>query len=129
LRWSEDRVVDWSRVALISGKPVPAKHPLNVMPHIGYAHNRDVQIRLARAYAILAAHTRNPLHQAKADALAGAMVVAQFPSTGQIPHTPNIDTTLHPWPNYAGPGSGDGGFRGEYATMVLKELAQSGDAQ
>lgn len=63
-------------------------------------------------------------HQSKAEVLAGAALVAQFPTTGQIPHTPTIDTALRPLPNYAGPGSGDGGNRGEYATMALKELAQ-----
>lgn len=113
LRWSEDRVVDWRRI----------EHPALVYPHIGYSLNRDLQIRLARAYAMLAAHSGNPLHRAKSKALAGAVLLSQFPTTGQIPHTPNIGTELLPQPGYAGPGSGDGGNRGEYATIELLRLA------
>lgn len=113
LRWSEDRDVDWRRI----------HRPTSVYPRIIYiGKNRDTQMRLALAFAVLAKHTKNPLHLAKAEALAGAMLVSQLPTTGQIPHFPDIDTTLKPHPGYSGPGSGDGGNRGEYATMALLEL-------
>jgi len=115
LRWSEDRDVDWRRMA----------HPTSVYPRVIYTgKNRDTQMRLAAAYAVYAKHTGNPLHRAKAEALAGACLVAQFPTTGQIPHYPDIDTTLRPHPGYSGPGSGDGGNRGEYATMALMALSR-----
>lgn len=54
---------------------------------------------------------------------AGAVLVSQFPTTGQIPHTPTVATELLPSPGYCGPGSGDGGNRGEYATMELLQWA------
>jgi hypothetical protein len=123
LRWSEDRAVDWTRSVYLPGNPAPVKHPTLVAPNIAYTKNRDVQVRLARAYAILAKHTGNPLHRAKSEALVGAMMVAQFPTTGQIPHTPTIDSALSTHPGYSGPGSGDGGNRGEYATLELLRLA------
>ena len=43
------------------------------------------------------------------------MLTAQFATTGQIPHAPNLD-----YPS----GGGDGGNRGEYATLALLDLAE-----
>jgi hypothetical protein len=82
-----------------------------------------VQLRLARAFARQAQRTGSALWKAKAEALAGAMLTAQFPTTGQIPHVPEVDATLRFWPGYCGPGSGDGGNRGEYSTLALLDLA------
>ncbi len=124
LRWSEDRVVDWRRTVFVPGKVAPIIPPFQVKPSIDYIKNRDVQLRLAHAYAMLAQKTGNPLHRAKAEALAGSMLVAQFPTTGQIPHVPTIDTQFQTGAGYAGPGSGDGGNKGEYATMALLALSQ-----
>jgi hypothetical protein len=115
LRWSEDRDVDWRRQT----------HATAVYPRIIFTgKNRDTQLRLAAAYAHYARHTGDPLHRAKAEALAGAVLVAQNPVSGQIPHWPDIDVAVRAGAGYAGPGSGDGGNRGEYATMALLRLAQ-----
>lgn len=79
-----------------------------------------------------------PLHTGKAirfldfrpdgDYLPGLFTCAQFPTTGQIPHVPDVDVTLKFLPGYCGPGSGDGGNRGEYATMALLDLAELWEA-
>jgi len=115
LRWSEERNVDWRRQV----------HPTAVSPRIFFLDkNRDTQLRLARAFARQAQRTGSALWKAKAEALAGAMLTAQFPTTGQIPHVPNVNTTLKFLGGYCGPGSGDGGNRGEYATMALLDLAE-----
>lgn len=116
LRWCEDRDVDWRRNT----------HATTIYPRTlsKSRTNKDIQLRLAAAYAALARRTGKPLHAAKAEALAAAMLVAQFPTTGQIPHEPDIDTTFRGLPGYCGPGSGDGGNRGEYATMELMTLSR-----
>jgi hypothetical protein len=120
LRWSEERNVDWSRTA----------HPTQVFPRILFlGKNRDTQLRLARAFARQAQRTGSALWKAKAEALAGAMLTAQFPTTGQIPHVPDVDATLRFYPGYCGPGSGDGGNRGEYATLALLDLAALWETQ
>jgi hypothetical protein len=55
------------------------------------------------------------LWQAKAEALAGAMLTAQFPTTGQLPDDPpNLDRKS---------GAGSAGVRGEYGTMALFDLS------
>jgi|GEM_PF-6582919 len=104
LRWCEERAVDWRRQA----------HPTQVFPYVG-APNRDTQLRLARACARQAQRTGSALWKAKAQALAGAMLTAQFPTTGQIPTTADLKYPA---------GCGDGGNRGEYATMALLDLAE-----
>lgn len=115
LRWSEERNVDWRRQT----------HPTQVFPRILFlSKNRDTQLRLARGCARQAQRTGSRLWKAKAEALAGAMLTAQFPTTGQIPHFPDVDATLVFSPGYSGPGSGDGGNRGEYATLALLDLAE-----
>ena len=113
LRWCEERGVDWRRQV----------HPTQVYPcgtATALSGERDQQTRLALACARQAQRTGSALWKAKAEALAGAMLTAQYP-TGQIPVTPNVDTTLKMW---FGPGYGDGGSRGEYATMALLDLAE-----
>ncbi|HSW49293.1 MAG TPA: hypothetical protein VLH09_03915, partial [Bryobacteraceae bacterium] len=97
LRWCEERAVDWRRQA----------HPTQVFPYVG--PHRDTQLRLARACARQAQRTGSALWKAKAEALAGAMLTAQCPTTGQIPRAS---------------GGGAGGARGEYATMALLDLAE-----
>lgn len=113
LRWCEDRAVDWQR----------KEDPKLVYPRfvVGGGHNSFYQngshMRLALAYARLAAITGNPLHRAKAEALAGSIVVSQNPVTGQISDRfLTIDPALS--------GSGDGGNRGEFAGRALMRLAQ-----
>jgi len=113
LRWSEDGDVDWRRVA----------HPTSVFPRSRVAH-RGSQMRLAEAFAVYAQHTGDPLSKAKSEALAAACLIAQFPTTGQIPHFPDIDATLRPGFGFNGPGSGDGGNRSEYATMALMSMSK-----
>jgi hypothetical protein len=105
LRWSEDRSVDWRRV----------QGGACVFPQSN--DYRDGNGRLAVAYAQLAQRTRDPLHQAKAEALAHAALVAQNPVSGQISFL-MMDTSP------AIQGRGDGGLRGEYGCMALLRLAQ-----
>ncbi len=108
LRWSEERGVDWRRQV----------HPTQVFPCMtapALAGERDQQLRLARACARQAQRTGSALWKAKAEALAGAMITAQFPTTGQIPPYPDLK-----YPS----GAGDGGCRGEYSTMALLDLAE-----
>jgi hypothetical protein len=121
LRWCEERAVDWRRQV----------HPTQVSPRILLTTwNRDTQLRLARACARQAQRTGSALWKAKAEALAGTMLTAQFPTTGQIPQIPDLgvglkyDQSIH----YCGPGSGDGGNRGEFATMALLDLAELWEA-
>ena len=99
LRWCEERAVDWRRQA----------HPTQVFPYVVTLKNNDTQLRLARACARQAQRTGSALWKAKAEALAGAMLTAQCPTAGQIPRAS---------------GFGPGGFRGEYATMALLDLAE-----
>ena len=99
LRWCEERAVDWRRQA----------HPTQVFPYVGTLKNNDTQLRLARACARQAQRTGSALWKAKAQALAGAMLTAQCPTAGQIPRAS---------------GFGPGGYRGEYATMALLDLAE-----
>ena len=117
LRWSEERGVDWRR-------QVHSTQVFPCMTATAIAGERDQQLRLARACARQAQRTGSALWKAKAEALAGAMLTAQFPTTGQIPTNPNVDATLKMYPGYCGPGSGDGGCKGEYATMVLLDLME-----
>ncbi len=107
LRWSEERGVDWRRQV----------HPTQVFPCMtapALAGERDQQLRLARACARQAQRTGSALWKAKAEALVGAMLTTQFPTTGQIPPHPDLK-----YPS----GAGDGGSRGEYSTMALLDLA------
>jgi hypothetical protein len=106
LRWCEDRAVDWRRVS--GGSLVyPRTDGFN-----------DVHARLALAYARLAERTKDPLHRAKAEALACAALVAQNPVSGQIVTKGTFETA--PWSQ----GIGDGGWRGEYGCMALFRLVQ-----
>jgi hypothetical protein len=73
-------------------------------------------IRLALAYARLAAHTGNKLHRAKAEALVSTALAVQNPVSGQIP------PGLNPAPGVQG--SGDGGNRGEYDLLALWRLVE-----
>lgn len=115
LRWCEERNVDWRRQV----------HPTQVFPRILFLEkNRDTQLRLASACARQAQRTGSSLWKAKAEALAGAMLTAQFATTGQVPHVPDVNATLVFGPGYSGPGSGDGGNRGAYATLALLDLAE-----
>ncbi len=110
LRWSEERSVDWRRQA----------HPTQVFPQ-GSSH-RDAQLRLARACARQAQRTGSALWKAKAEALVGARLTAQFPTTGQIPHVQEVDVVL----NLSGgssPGASITSMCGEYGTMALLDLA------
>jgi hypothetical protein len=74
----------------------------------------DPQLRLARACARQAQRTGSALWKAKAEALVGAMLTAQFPTTGQIPPAPDLKYPA---------GGGYDGWRGEYGTMALLNLA------
>jgi hypothetical protein len=71
-------------------------------------------MRLARACARQAQRTGSALWKAKAEALVGAMLTTQFPTTGQIPPYPDLK-----YPS----GAGADGQRGEYGTMALLDLA------
>jgi len=113
LRWCEDRAVDWQRKEdklLVYPRFVP---PID---RITPSQNGAIG-RLALAYARLAALTGDKLHRAKAEALAGSLVVSQNPVTGQI--SDNF-LTIDP----AISGSGDGGNRGEFSSRALMRLAQ-----
>jgi hypothetical protein len=103
LHWCEERSVDWRRQV----------HPTAVVPVSTGAN--DPQLRLARACARQAQRTGSALWKAKAEALAGAMLTAQFPTTGQIPPAADL---RHP------SGGGAAGQRGEYGTMALFDLAE-----
>jgi hypothetical protein len=103
LRWCEERSVDWRRQV----------HPTAVVP-VSTGPN-DPQLRLARACARQAQRTGSALWKAKAEALAGAMLTAQFSTTGQIPHVPDLKYPA---------GAGYDGWRGEYGTMALLNLAE-----
>jgi hypothetical protein len=106
LRWCEDRAVDWRRVS--GGNAVfPQADGCN-----------DVTLRLALAYARLAERTKDPLHRAKAEALAHAALIAQNPASGQIVAKGTFETAP------GRQGIGDGGWRGEYGCMALFRLAQ-----
>jgi hypothetical protein len=117
LRWCEDRAVDWQRKEdklLVYPRFVPPAD--RATP----AQNGAIG-RLALAYARLAALTGNKLHRAKAEALAGSLIVAQNPVTGQLSDNYlSIDPAIS--------GSGDGGNRGEFAGKALMRLAQMWEA-
>ncbi len=84
--------------------------PYQVFPRILFLEkNRDRQLRLASACARQARRTGSSLWKAKA----GAVLTAQFATTGQVPHVSDVNATLVFGPGYSGPGSGDGGNRGE----------------
>jgi hypothetical protein len=113
LRWCEDRAVDWQR----------KEDKLLVYPRLIRGQDRafppqnGATGRLALAYARLAALTNSKLYRAKAEALAGSLVVAQNPVTGQIQDNRlSLDPALS--------GSGDGGERGEFTGKALLRLAQ-----
>ena len=110
LRWSEERDIDWRRQA----------DPTQIFPCSRGNRNVfgpcDSQLRLARACARQAQRTGSALWKAKAEALVGAMLTAQFPTTGQLPDDPpNLDRKS---------GAGSAGVRGEYGTMALLDLAE-----
>ncbi len=76
LRWIEDQEVDWRR----------QEHPSIVSPRMTKLDlSRDVQPRFALACARQAQRTGSALWRAKAEALAGTVVIAQCPNSGQIP--------------------------------------------
>ncbi|MEI8121087.1 MAG: hypothetical protein WCI20_03480 [bacterium] len=113
LRWCEERGVIWQRKEdklLV----YPRLEPVGIRE--SPAQNGAIG-RLALAYARLAALTGDKLHRAKAEALAGAILVAQNPVTGQI-----YDNNLSIDPAISG--AGDGGNRGEFAGRALMRLAQ-----
>jgi hypothetical protein len=66
--------------------------------------------------------TGNPLHRAKAEALAGVLLVSQNPVTGQIYDGQTCGNNLSIDPAVSG--RGDGNNRGEYSSMALLRLAQ-----
>ncbi|MBM3882671.1 MAG: hypothetical protein FJ387_23605 [Verrucomicrobia bacterium] len=113
-RWSEDRAVDWTRPGEPGG--LPGQNAMGLNPSV--CGEGTLTPRLALAYARLAEHTKNPLHRAKAEALAGTVLAAQNPVTGQI--TPSLSTD----PKALGQGSGDGGGRGEFIALALWQLSQ-----
>lgn len=117
LRWCEERGVMWQRTEdklLV----YPRLEPLGIRE--SPAQNGAMG-RLALAYARLAALTGNKLHRAKAEALAGSLIVAQNPVTGQImDNVQSMDPALS--------GSGDGGNRGEFSGRALLQLVQLWDS-
>ena len=112
LRWCEDRAVYWGR----------GKEGSDVVQKV--EGSRDVSARLALAYARLAERTRNPLHRAKAESLAAAILVTQNPVSGQIIYGQHAIN--HQWlqTSPSVQGYGDGGNRGEYGCMALLDLAR-----
>jgi len=118
LRWCEDRAVDWQRK-----EDKLLVYPRFVPPSDRITPSQNGAIgRLALAYARLAALTGDKLHRAKAEALAGAILVAQNPVTGQIyDNNLSIDPVIS--------GAGDGGNRGEFTGKALMRLAQLWEAR
>ncbi|MEI7767960.1 MAG: hypothetical protein WCJ97_11060, partial [Phycisphaerae bacterium] len=116
LRWCEERAVDWQRK-----EDKFLVYPRFIGVGYGSVSQNGAIGRLALAYARLAALTGNKLHRAKAEALAGAIMVAQNPVTGQIyDNQMSIDPAIS--------GAGDGGNRGEFSGRALMRLAQLWEA-
>ena len=85
LRWCEDRHIDWTRPPEI--KPGDAIRPTSHGSCDGYrssGHPARMAVQQALGWLKLYGHSGEPLHRAKAEALANAVLLAQDPAGGNI---------------------------------------------
>lgn len=94
MRWSEDLGVDWRRPSKIA----PGAQ---VYPYVagGRAANSSSvnNLEMAIIYLKLYRHTKNPLHKAKAEALANAVLIAQDPEQGSVSNGVSATTDFERW--------------------------------
>lgn len=104
-----------AKTAPVLGSPETTKPAAGVYQHVWL----ELQARFALACAKQAQRTGSALWRAKAEALAGAVVISQFPNSGQIPSFPNIGPR---WPYSVGPGIGVGGLSGNMPRWNSRNL-------